>query len=194
MEWETPKNVDEVRSFMGLVGYYRRFVRNLLCIGYPITSLQRKGKNFEWTEECEASFEHLKQLLTHALVLKIENSYKEFVVCIDACKRGLDGFLMQEEKVVCYELRNLNEHDQNYPTHDLELTTIIHALKMWRHYLLGGRLTLMRDHSRLRYLFDQSNLKARQARWLATLSKFNFEMRYIKGQENGVVDALSRKV
>ena len=88
----------------------------------------------------------------------------------------------------------MNEHDQNYPTHDHELETIILALMMWRHYLLSRRFTLMSDHSGLRYLFDQPNLNARKTRWLDTLSEFDFEIRYIKGKENGVVDALSRRV
>ena len=95
---------------------------------------------------------------------------------------------------MCYESRKLNEHKQNYPTHDLELVAIIHALKMWRHYLLGMRFTLIRDHSGLRYLFDHPNLKAMKARWLDTLSEFDFEIRYIKGKENWVVDALSKKI
>eukprot|EP00253_Pinus_taeda_P007838 PITA_07838 len=95
MERETPKNVDEVRSFMGLVGYYRRFIRNFSCISYPITSLHGKGKKFEWKEEREASFEQLKQLLTHAQVLKIKDLNKNFVVCTYDCKRGLRGVLMQ---------------------------------------------------------------------------------------------------
>eukprot|EP00253_Pinus_taeda_P002917 PITA_02917 len=94
MEWETPKNVDEMRSFMGLVGYYRRFIKNFSCIPYPITSLQKKGKKFKWTEQCEAGFEYLKQFLTHASVLNIVDPDKEFVVCTDGCKRGLGGFLM----------------------------------------------------------------------------------------------------
>jgi len=101
---------------------------------------------------------------------------------------------MQERQVVCYESRKLNENEQNYVTYDLELKMIIHALKMWRHYLLGRRFVLMSDHIRLRYLFDQSNLNVRQARWLATISEFDFEIRYIKGKENMVVDALSRIV
>jgi len=95
---------------------------------------------------------------------------------------------------VFYESQKLNEHDQNYLTHDHELATIIHALKMWRHYLMGMRFTFMSDHSGLRYLFDQPNLISRQARWLATLSEFDFEIRYIKGKENWVADALSRKL
>jgi len=102
-------------------------------------------------------------------VLNIVDPYKEFIVCIDACKRGLGGALMHEGKLVCYESWKRNEHEKNYSMHDLELAAIIHALKMWRHYLLGRRFVLMRDHSGLRYLFDQPNLNSRQARWLVTL-------------------------
>jgi len=94
MEWAIPKNVDEVRSFMGLAGYYKRFIRNFSRTSYSITSLQWKGKKFEWMMECEYSFEQLKKLLTHAPVLKFADSDQEFVVCIDACKRGLDGVIM----------------------------------------------------------------------------------------------------
>eukprot|EP00253_Pinus_taeda_P025539 PITA_25539 len=119
---------------------------------------------------------------------------KEFVVCTNACKRGLGGVHMQEGQIVCYESQKLNDHKQNYPMHNLELATIIHTLKMWRHYLLGKRFTLMSIHSVLRYLFDQPNLNVSQARWLDTLSQFDFEIRYIKGKENRVVDSLSRKV
>jgi len=160
MEWVATKNVDEVRSFMGLASYYRRFIKNFSQIAYPITSLQRKGKKFKWTEECEARFEKLKQLLTHALVLRIADPNKDFVICTYACKRGLGGFLMQDGQVVCYESRKLNVHKKNYLTHDLELEKIIHVLEMWRNYLLGNRFVLMSDHIRLRYLFDQPNLNA----------------------------------
>ena len=111
MEWLAPKSVDEVRYFMGLASYYWRFIRNFLQITYPITSLQRKGKKCEWTEECEASFKEIKQLLTHAPVLQIAYPDKEFVVCIDACKRGLGGVLMQDGQVVCYELHKINKHE-----------------------------------------------------------------------------------
>ena len=86
--------------------------------------------------------------------------------------------------MVCYESQKLNEYKYNYLTHDLELVMIIHALKMWRHYLLGMRFTLMSDHNGLRYLFDQPNLNSRQARWLATLSEFDFDVKYIKGKKN----------
>ena len=101
---------------------------------------------------------------------------------------------MQGGSVICYESQKLNEHKVNYVTHDLELATIVHALKMWRHYLLGRKFVLMTDHCGLRHLFDQPKLNARQARWMALLSEFDFEIKHIKGKENKVVDALSRSM
>jgi hypothetical protein len=115
-------------------------------------------------------------------VLKIADPNKDFLVCTDACKEGLGGVLMQEGHVICYESRKLNEHEINYVTHDLELAAIVHALKMWRHYLLGRIFVLMTDHSGLRYMFDQPKLNARQARWMALLSEFDFEIKHIKGK------------
>jgi hypothetical protein len=115
-------------------------------------------------------------------------------VCTDACKEGLRGVLMQEGTVIFYESRKLNEHEVNYVTHDLELAAIVHALKMWRHYLLGRKFVLMMDHCGLWYLFDQPKLNARQARWMALLRKFDFEIKHIKGKENRVADALSRSM
>jgi len=93
--------------------------------------------------------------------------------------------------VVCYESHKLNEHEQKYVTHDIELATIVHALKMWRHYLLGRRIILMTDHCELKYLFDQPRLNSRHARWMALISEFYFEIKHIKGKEIKVVDALS---
>jgi hypothetical protein len=92
-EWSVPRNVTEFRSFMGLVGYYRRFIVGFSKKSHPITSLQRKEKNFQWTEECEESFQRFKQLLTSAPILRIANPNMDFVVCTDACKEGLGGFL-----------------------------------------------------------------------------------------------------
>jgi hypothetical protein len=127
-------------------------------------------------------------------VLKIADPEADFLVCTDACKEGLGGVLMQEGKVICYESQKLNEHEVNYVTHDLELAVIVHALKMWRHYLLGRKFVLMTDHCGLRHLFDQPKLNARQVRWMALLSEFDFEIKHIKRKENKVADALSRSM
>jgi hypothetical protein len=194
MEWPTPKDVSYIRSFMGLEGYYRRFIKGFSKIGCPITALQKKGTKFPWTQQCEERFQTLKHLLTHAPVLKITDLEADFLMRTDACKEGLGGVLMQEGKVIFYESRKLNEHEVNYVTHDLELATIVHALKMWRHYLLGRKFVLMIDHYGLRYLFDQPKLNAIQARWMSLLSKFYFEIKHIKGKENRVANALSRSM
>jgi hypothetical protein len=146
MEWPTPKDVSDIRSFMGLAGYYRRFIKGFSKIGCPITALQKKGTKFTWTQECEERFQSLKHLLTHAPMLKIVNPEADFLVCTDAYKEGLGGVLMQGGSVVCYESQKLNEHEVNYVTHDLELAAIVHTLKMWRHYLLGRKFVLMTDH------------------------------------------------
>jgi hypothetical protein len=136
----------------------------------------------------------LKQLLTSAPILRIADPNVDFVVSIDACKEGLRGVLSQNGFVICYESRKLKEHERNYATHDLELAAIVHALKKWRHYLMGRRFELRTDHNGLKYLFDQPTLNARQSRWLEFLCEYDFDIKHIKGKENKVVDALSRRV
>jgi hypothetical protein len=137
-----PRNVTEVRSFMGLADYYQRFIKGFSKIARPITSLQKKGVKFEWTPKCEESFQQLKYILTSAPILKIPDPDEDFVVCTDACKEGVGGDVTQKYHVVCYESRKLKEHERNYATHDLELATIVHTLKMWRHYLMGRKFEL----------------------------------------------------
>eukprot|EP00253_Pinus_taeda_P017239 PITA_17239 len=194
MDWPTPKDVADIRSFMGLAGYYRRFVEGFSRVAYPITSLQKKGKAFRWTADCQRSFEQLKHLLTTTPVLCVADPEKEYVVCTDASKEGVGGVLMQEGKVIAYESRKLKEHEQKYSAYDLELTAVIHALKMWRHYLIGRKFLLMTDHHSLTSYLSQPTLNARQARWVDFLGNFDFEIKHLKGKENRVADALSRKV
>eukprot|EP00253_Pinus_taeda_P028257 PITA_28257 len=111
MEWPVPKDVADVRSFMGLAGYYRRFVEGFSKVAFPITSLQKKGKLFHWTPNCQKSFEQLKHLLTTAPILRIADPNKDYVVCTNASKEGLGGVLMQEGRVIAYESRKLKEHE-----------------------------------------------------------------------------------
>jgi hypothetical protein len=179
---------------MGLVGYYRRFITGFSMLAHPITSLQRKEKTFQWIKECENSFQRLKQLLTSAPILRVADPNMDFLVCTDACKEGLGGVLIQEGFVICYESRKLKEHERNYATNDLEMETIVHTLRKWRNYLMGRRFELRTCHNGLKYLFDQATLNARQTRWLEFLCEYDFDIKHIKGKENKVVDALSRKV
>jgi sulfur transfer complex TusBCD TusB component (DsrH family) len=136
----------------------------------------------------------LKHLLTSAPILRIADPNMDFVLCTNACKEGLEGVLNQNGFVMYYESNKLKEHEKNYATHDLELAAIIHALRKWRHYLMGSRFELRTNHIGLKYLFDQPTLNARQSRWLELLCEYDFEIKHIKGKEKKVADALNRKV
>ena len=137
MNWPTPTNVTKVRSFLGLAGYYRRFVKNFSRIAQPITNLMKKTTKFQWDEKCEAAFQELKSRLTSAPVQTLPNESGEYEVYTDASKNGLGCVLMQDGKVVAYASRQLKPHEKSYPTHDLELEAVVFALKIWRHYLSG---------------------------------------------------------
>jgi hypothetical protein len=126
-EWSSPKNVTEVRSFMGLPSYYRRFIVGFSRIAHPITALQKKENKFQWTEECERGFQQLKQLLTSAPILRIAYLNEYFVVCTDACKQGPRRVLNHNGFVICYESTKLKEHEKNYVTLDLGLAAIVHT-------------------------------------------------------------------
>ena len=135
INWKPPRSVTEVRSFLGLAGYYRRFVKGFSIIASPLTKLLRKGVKFEWTDKCHNSFEQLKEMLVEAPVLTHPTMGKEYTLYSDASGIGLGCVLMQDGKVVAYASRQLKPHEQNYPTHDLELVAVVFALKIWRHYL-----------------------------------------------------------
>jgi hypothetical protein len=146
MEWKSPKSVSEIRSFLGLAGYYRRFIENFSKIAKPMTQLLKKEKKYEWTEACEEGFQELKRRLVSAPILVLPDIHKDFQVYCDASRQGLGCVLMQEGKVVAYASRQLRPHEMNYPTHDLELAAVVLALKVWRHYLMGNRCEIYSDH------------------------------------------------
>lgn len=137
LSWPAPRNSKEVRSFMGLAGYYRRLVEGFSKIASSITNLQKKGTRFDSTERCQQAFNELKRRLTTAPVLKVPNMDKDFVICTNASGEGLGAVPMQEGGVIAYASRKLKVHEVNYATHDIEITAVFMALKMWRHYFLG---------------------------------------------------------
>nr|CAH66749.1 H0409D10.7 [Oryza sativa] len=193
LNWKQPKTVSEVRSFLGLAGYYRRFIENFSKIARPMTRLLQKEVKYKWTEDCEQSFQKLKKRLVTAPVLILPDSRKDFQVYCDASRLGLGCVLMQEGKVVAYASRQLRPHENNYPTHDLELAAVVHALKIWRHYLYGNRTEIYTDHKSLKYIFTQPDLNMRQRRWLELIKDYDMEIHYHPGKANVVADALSRK-
>ncbi|KAJ9561902.1 hypothetical protein OSB04_007062 [Centaurea solstitialis] len=192
-KWEQPKNSSEVRSFLGLVGYYRRFIRDFSKIAMPLTSLTRKNVKFEWTEAQDKAFQTLKDCLTNAPILALPEGSEDFVVYSDASLLGLRCVLMQRGKVIAYASRQLKEYEKKYPTHDLELAAVVFALKLWRHYLYGMKCQLYTDHKSLKYLFDQQTLNMRQQRAMELIKDYDCDILYHPGKANVVADALSRK-
>ncbi|KAL0560877.1 hypothetical protein IC582_001292 [Cucumis melo] len=160
----------------------------------PLTQLTRKGAPFVWSKACEDSFQNLKQKLVIAPVLTVPDGSGSFVIYSDASKKGLGCVLMQQGKVVAYASRQLKSHEQNYPTHDLELAAVVFALKIWRHYLYGEKIQIFTDHKSLKYFFTQKELNMRQRRWLELVKDYDCEILYHPGKANVVADALSRKV
>ncbi|WVZ51755.1 hypothetical protein U9M48_002867 [Paspalum notatum var. saurae] len=187
--WEVPQTPKKVRGFLGLAGYYRRFIENFSKTAKPMTSLAREGrKDSSGRADRQAAFDELKRRLTTAPVLTLPNQQKKFTVYCDASREGLGCVLMQEGKVVAYGSRQLRKHEVNYPTHDLELAAVI-----WRHYLFGQRCEIYTDHKSLKYIFTQNELNMRQRRWLELIKDYDLEIHYHPGKANVVADALSRK-
>jgi hypothetical protein len=192
-KWPRPTTVTEIRSFLGLAGYYRRFVEGFSKLALPLTQLMRKGEKFVWTDEREKSFEELKRRLVSTPILTLPSGSGGFQIYSDASKKGLGCVLMQHEKVIAYASRQLKPYEENYPTHDLELAAVVFALKIWRHYLYGESCDIFTDHKSLKYIFTQRELNMRQRRWLELLKDYDTNIQYHPGKANVVADALSRK-
>ncbi|GKC34332.1 putative reverse transcriptase domain-containing protein, partial [Tanacetum coccineum] len=190
--WAAPTTPTEVRQFLGLAGYYRRFIKGFSLISKPLTKLTQKNKKYEWGEEEEA-FQTLKQKLCSAPILALPEGTKDFVVYCDASLKGYGAVLMQREKVIVYASRHLQVHEENYTAHDLELGAIVFALRLWRHYLYGTKCVVFTDHKSLQYILNQKELNLRQQRWIELLSDYDCEIRYHPRKVNVVADALSRK-
>ncbi|WVZ85122.1 hypothetical protein U9M48_032075, partial [Paspalum notatum var. saurae] len=193
LNWKQPETVTEIRSFLGLAGYYRRFIMDFSKTAKPMTSLTKKNAKYTWSPNCEEAFQSLKRSLTTAPVLAQPDVTKPFDVYCDASGNGLGCVLMQEGRVVAYASRQLRKHEANYPTHDLELAAVVHALKIWRHYLLGNTCHIYTNHKSLKYILTQPELNMRQRRWLELIKDYDLEIHYHPSKANVVVDALSRR-
>jgi hypothetical protein len=173
--WKIPSSVTELWSFLGLAGYYRRFIKGFSKIAKPMTSLLEKGKEFKWSRECQESFNQLKFRLMSPLVLIMSDLQKGSDIYCDVCRQGLGCVLMQEGHVIAYVSRQLRKNELNYPTHDLELTLIVHALKIWRHYIMGTKCQVYTDHKSLKYIFTHKDLNLRQRRWLELIKDYDLD-------------------
>jgi hypothetical protein len=161
LDWKPPMYVHQVRSFLELGSYCRKFILNFSKIVKPITKLLKKRNKYVWSKACDEAFQTLMKLLTTSPMLAQPNIVMSFIVYCDASSTGLGCVLMYEGRVISYSLRQLRCHEEHYPTHDLELVAVVLALKTWRHYLHGNVVHIYTDHKSLKYIFTQLDLNMR---------------------------------
>ena len=164
MSWERPKSIFEIRSLLGLAGYYKRLIEDFSRLAAPMTRLTRKKVKFDWDDRCEEAFQELKMRLTSAPILIVPERGQGYTVYYEASKAGLGCVLIQSGRVVAYGSRQLKNHEQNYLTHDMDLAVIVFALKIWRHYLYGEQFEMYSNHKSMKYIFTQRDLNMRQRR------------------------------
>ncbi|KAK1681425.1 hypothetical protein QYE76_042273 [Lolium multiflorum] len=191
--WPTPTNVGQVRSFHGLAGFYRRFVKDFSTIACPLNELTKKNVPFVWGKAQQKAFDELKKRLTEAPLLALPDFAKTFEIECDASGLGIGGVLMQNGKPVAYYSEKLDGARLNYPIYDKELYALVRVLEVWQHYLWPKEFVIHSDHESLKYLKSQHNLNKRHAKWVEFIESFPYVIKYKKGKENVVADALSRK-
>ncbi|KAM2008515.1 hypothetical protein ACFX16_003394 [Malus domestica] len=194
----SPTSVREVRSFLGHAGFYRRFIKDFSKISTPLCRLLQKDVTFDFNEECEKAFKHLKEMLTSAPIIRPPDWSIPFELMCDASDYALGAVLGQRKDkqphVIYYASRTLNDAQLNYSTTEKELLAVVFALDKFRSYLLGTKVIIYTDHAALKYLLTKKEAKPRLIRWMLLLQEFDIEIRDKKGSENVVVDHLSRLV
>ena len=191
--WPTPTNVSQVRSFHGLASFYRRFVRDFSTIAAPLNELTKKGVDFKWEKSQQNAFQELKKRLTEAPVLVLPDFTKTFEVECDASRIGIGEVFMQQGKAIAYFSEKLGGAQLNYFVYDKELYALVRVLETWQHYLWPKEFVIHSDHEALKYLKGQAKLNRRHAKWVEFIETFPYILKYKKGKDNVVVDALSQK-
>ncbi len=194
LDWELPKLVPALRSFLGLASYYRKFIKNFAKITAPLTNLLKKcAIAYDWDEACDEAFGRLKGILVKALVLKLPDFDKDFEIHSDASDFAIRGVIVQDGRLVAFESKKLSETERRWLTHEKEMWAVIHYLKTWGHYIGSKNVVVWTDNVTLKYFATQPKLSSKQIRWQNTLALFNVDIRHKPGKENIVPNALSRK-
>ncbi|GFU71982.1 retrovirus-related Pol polyprotein from transposon 412 [Trichonephila clavipes] len=195
--WKRPENLRELRSFLGLCTYYRKFVKGFSNIARPLHRLTESKQKFQWTKECEDSFLQLKEALTSSPILIYPQPDKPFILDTDASNESVGAVLSQEidgqERVVAYWSKCLSKPERNYCVTRKELLAIVKAIEHFHHYLYGQKFLLRTDHASLTWLMNFRNTEGQVARWIQRLNEYYFDIRHRKGSSHGNADALSRR-
>ena len=191
-DWPPPRNLAELRSFVGLATWFRKFIQGFSRLTLPLTTLTKQNAKWDWSADCQASFEGIKQALSSASVLALPAFDKPFTLVCDASDYGVGAVLMQDDRPIAYESRRFSPAELNYTVSEKEALAVVHALKIWRCYLESGQeVVLVTDHHPNTYMQNQVTLSRRQARWSEFMARFNFRWEYRPGRLN-VADPLSR--
>ena len=195
-KFPTPTRVKDIRSFLGLTGYYRKFIKDFSKIAGPLIHLTKKDEPFAWSAECENAFQTLKNLLTTPPILAYPNYQDPYILQTDASGEALGMILSQvqegQERVVAYAGKRLSSAEKNYSTTEKEALAVIEGLKHFDPYLRGSQVTIVTDHSALTWLLSQREPKGRIARWVCYLQQFNYTIQHKTGKKHTNADALSR--
>jgi hypothetical protein len=187
-----PKTLKSLHGFMGLTGYYRKFVKNYGKIVAPLTTLLKKN-SFTWTPVAAQAFQTLKTTMCTTSVLALPDFTKTFVLECDASKKRIGSVLMQEGRPLAFTGEKLSERNLGKPIYEKEMLAILHVVELWRPYLLGQRFEIKIDHQSLKYFLEQCISSQEQQKWVTKLFGYDYEIIYKKGKDNVVADALSRK-
>ena len=196
LNWPVPNSKTELRSFLGLINYYRKYIKDLATITYPLTRLTQKNKPFIWSEECQISFEKIKELLVSAPILGYPQQDGQFILDTDGSQFGIGAVLSQvqngTERVIAYASKSLNKAQQRYCTTFIELLAVVTFIRHFRHYLWGQHFIVRTDHASLTWLRNFKDPEGMIARWLTVLETYNFIIQHRKGSNHGNADAMSR--
>ena len=196
-QWPPPTNAKDVQRFLGLTGYYRKFIKNYATLLRPISDLVKKNNTWKWDNEQQLCFDHIKQILTSSPILQLPDYSREFHVTTDASDSCIGGVLSQlndkgDDLPICYYSKKLNNHEINWPTHEKELYAIKSALGKWRPYLYGQKFKVFTDNSACKWFLQHEKLSMKMTRWLDFFNLFQFTLHHRPGVTNVVADALSR--
>ncbi|GBG64491.1 hypothetical protein CBR_g45187 [Chara braunii] len=196
-DWPTPRTLTELRSFLGLANYYRKFVRDFSTIVAPLRRLLKKEAIWQWDKDCTSALKRLKRALIEYPVLKVADPSLPFVVTTDASQYGIGAVLQQDDghgyRPVEFMSARMPSEKVATSTYERELYALRQALDHWKHYLLGRHFKVYSDHETLRWLKTQAKMTPKLTRWAAEIDQYDFELKPVKGKYNVVADALSRR-